>query len=309
MGTAEGVDYAWARPDPSVLAARGKRFAVRYLSYSTTGKNLTRGEAEALWREGVWTVLVWEATTDAPLGGFVRGAVHATEAVEQARRLGAPSNVVIYFAVDFNPTTAQLSTINAYFDGVCSVIPWSRVGVYGGLKTIVAAKSQAWARFLWQTYAWSGGVWHGAAHARQYKNGVTIDGADCDLDLAMVDYIGQWNGEGIVPDWEETDMRIDQWEYLNNLGKTVRSMADGEDFAPQVQAAGEVLVKADNLDLGPYWERVAKKAAGMVTLSTEDLDAIATRVVVALRGEILSALAALAEGKAGAADSSAASGS
>ena len=44
-GPRYGVDYSWARPKPSDLYAQGYTFAARYLSYDTTGKNLTAAEA------------------------------------------------------------------------------------------------------------------------------------------------------------------------------------------------------------------------------------------------------------------------
>src|SRR5262245_38118081 len=56
---AKGVDYSWARPSPSGLYAEGYRFAARYLSYDTTGKNLSAAEAEALWAAGVDIVANW----------------------------------------------------------------------------------------------------------------------------------------------------------------------------------------------------------------------------------------------------------
>jgi hypothetical protein len=61
-----GVDYAWGRPSVSSLKNAGVKFAARYLSYDTTGKNLTRSEAAALSRAGIWIVVVWESIASAP---------------------------------------------------------------------------------------------------------------------------------------------------------------------------------------------------------------------------------------------------
>src|SRR5262245_42064334 len=41
-----GLDYAWSRPSsPQALRSAGYSFVARYLSYDTTGKNLSAGEA------------------------------------------------------------------------------------------------------------------------------------------------------------------------------------------------------------------------------------------------------------------------
>src|SRR5690348_1179506 len=55
-----GVDYSWARPSPAHLKAEGYHFAARYLSYDTTGKNITAAEANALRAAGIDVVSNWE---------------------------------------------------------------------------------------------------------------------------------------------------------------------------------------------------------------------------------------------------------
>src|SRR5437764_7148845 len=70
---AKGVDYAWSRPSPNGLHNEGYTFAARYLSHDTSGKNISAGEAAALWSAGVDTVVVWESTATAVLGGHAQG--------------------------------------------------------------------------------------------------------------------------------------------------------------------------------------------------------------------------------------------
>ncbi|HEY8482571.1 MAG TPA: glycoside hydrolase domain-containing protein, partial [Spirillospora sp.] len=57
-----GVDYSWGRPGVAALKRAGVKFVCRYLSHDTTGKNLTRAEAEELSDAGTWLVVVWQTT-------------------------------------------------------------------------------------------------------------------------------------------------------------------------------------------------------------------------------------------------------
>src|SRR5262245_38781806 len=87
-----GVDYSWARPSPTTLHAQGYSFAVRYLSYDTTGKNLSRAEATALINAGLDVVSNWEQSAMDALSGYSRGASDARSADQQALANGAPAS-------------------------------------------------------------------------------------------------------------------------------------------------------------------------------------------------------------------------
>lgn len=192
-----GVDYSWARPSPTKLKAEGYTFAARYLSHTTTGKNLTLSEANALWAAGVDVVVVWEQSATTALGGFAQGASDAKAAEAQAAANGMPKGRPIYSAVDFDAQPSQQSVINAYFDGVASVIGVSRTGAYGGyylIQRLFNAKKIAWG---WQTYAWSYGNWDSRAQVRQVKNGITAGGSTscCDKDEAVAVDFGQWHAK------------------------------------------------------------------------------------------------------------------
>src|SRR5690348_5167768 len=56
----KGLDYSWGRQRPAVVKAAGYTFVCRYLSWHTTGKKLTPGEAEALIGAGIDDVCNWE---------------------------------------------------------------------------------------------------------------------------------------------------------------------------------------------------------------------------------------------------------
>lgn len=199
LTTARGVDYAWGRPSPHVLHSDGYTFAARYLSYDTTGKNLSESEAKALHAAGVDVVVVWEWGVQDVLKGYGEGVAEAKEAEKQALADGMPPNRPIYFAIDFDAQANEQAATDAYFDGVASVIGRARTGAYAGyyeIKRLFDAGKIAWG---WQTYAWSYGHWDSRAQLRQFKNGVTIDGVDSDLDNAVANDFGQWNHGGNNP--------------------------------------------------------------------------------------------------------------
>ncbi|GAA4105911.1 DUF1906 domain-containing protein [Actinomadura miaoliensis] len=201
-----GVDYAWGRPGPDALKKAGARFVCRYLSHDTSGKNLTRAEADQLSRAGLWLVVVWETTARRALSGRSGGAADARDAAKQAANCGMPEDRPIYFAVDFDASASQQAAVNAYLDGAASVIGRDRVGLYAGYGPTKRALDAGKARWAWQTYAWSGGKWDARAHIQQYSNDHKINGVGVDYDRAMKDDYGQWRvgvspGEDDMPDY------------------------------------------------------------------------------------------------------------
>jgi hypothetical protein len=184
-----GVDYSFARPSPASIRAAGFTFVARYLSYEPA-KNLSAAEADSLIAAGLTVVCNWEDGATNALSGYGQGVSDATAAAAQARADGQPTTRPIYFSVDFDADSGQLDTIEAYFEGVASVIGVSRTGVYGGyyiVHSLFDAGKVAWG---WQTYAWSYGSWDSRAQFRQIENG--IDGDEEDEDEAVVGDFGQW---------------------------------------------------------------------------------------------------------------------
>lgn len=191
--TIPGVDYAWSHPGGAALHAAGKQFAARYLSHDAT-KNLTRTEANDLAAHGIWSVVVWETTAQRAGAGRAAGIADAQEAARQATAAGMPGGRPIYFAVDYDATP---SAVDAYFQGVGSVLGAARVGVYGGYAVVKHCLDTGLARWAWQTPAWSGGKWEARAHIRQGAQ-TRINGVSVDLDTATVADYGQWQ-PGVVP--------------------------------------------------------------------------------------------------------------
>jgi hypothetical protein len=192
LGVARGVDYAWSRPSPHGLKADGYGFVARYLSYDTTGKTLTKGEAEELTGAGLDIVCNWEESGTAALDGYSQGRSDAAAAAKQAKNVGMPGDRPIYFSVDFDAQASQQGTINAYFDGVASVIGRDRTGAYGGYYLVDRLFNDGKIKWAWQAYAWSSGHWDGRAQMRQTLNDQEVAGGSVDLDVAIKSDYGQW---------------------------------------------------------------------------------------------------------------------
>lgn len=220
-----GVDYAWGRPGVSALRRAGAKFACRYLSHDTTGKNLTRGEADDLSDAGIWVVVVWESTAQRPLAGRSAGVADARDAAAQAEACGMPGDRPIYFAADWDASASQQDEINAYLDGAASVIGRDRVGLYAGYGPTKRAFDAGKIAYGWQTYAWSGGRWDARAQLQQYSNDHTINGVGVDYDRAVKSDYGQWrvgvSPEGVddMPDYvsvgTDTEQQIPAGKWTN----------------------------------------------------------------------------------------------
>jgi MYXO-CTERM domain-containing protein len=199
--TATGVDYSFARPSPSGLHAEGYTFACRYLSPPPNSKNLSQSEAQQLWAAGVDIVANFEEGATNALNGQSQGVTDANVADSQSQADGIPTGRPIYFSVDFDAQSTDFAAIDAYFDGVASVIGVGRTGAYGGYAVIQHLFDVGKIRWGWQTYAWSNGAWDSRAQLRQVQNDITAagDSACCDEDQAWAADFGQWHASSSDP--------------------------------------------------------------------------------------------------------------
>lgn len=196
--TIEGVDFAFSQPSASALAAAGKKFACRYGGPGSAAKHLSAAEMTALKSKGIEVVANAEGAARG-FTGTAAGRTWAQQALAHFKALGMPDDRPIYFSVDWDAGSHDWAGIDAALKAAAAVLGGvSRVGVYGSYDTIAHCASAGTARWFWQTYAWSHGQWHPKAHIQQYRNGVTIGGADCDLDRAMAADFGQWGGDSDV---------------------------------------------------------------------------------------------------------------
>lgn len=188
-----GIDIAWGNPDLTRLKSAGFSFIVRYYSYDPS-KDINRVDAEDMSHHGFDCVTVWESTGMTPLRGYHQGVLDAKKANELANQVGQPHNSPIYFAADFdlNSYLGAQNNIVDYFRGCKDVLGSHRVGVYGGLDTVKLIHLRNEAAFLWQTLAWSKGVWYPHAQLRQTKVDEKIANVQADIDIAVASNFGQW---------------------------------------------------------------------------------------------------------------------
>src|SRR5262249_15337126 len=129
------------------------------------------------------------------LDGYGKGVSQAQAADSQAQSVGQPAGRPIYFAIDFDAQPSQQGVIDAYFDGVASVIGVDRTGVYAGYGPVSRLFDNGKISWAWQTYAWSYGNWDSRAQLRQIQNDIG-PGGEMDLDQSMVGDFGQWGPSG-----------------------------------------------------------------------------------------------------------------
>ena len=191
---AEGIDYSWARPGGSAIASAGKTFIMRYLyPDGQGGKGLDLSEVQDARANGLLIGTVFESSGNRALSGFAGGQIDAHTAVAQLSDLGM-ADTVVYLAVDFDPTAAQLVVIGQYLDGAASVLGKDKTGGYGAFSVIDQLCGGVHADYGWQTYAWSHGLVSANANVYQYLNGQTLNGGGVDLCRNLKDDFGAFGG-------------------------------------------------------------------------------------------------------------------
>lgn len=197
---AEGVDYSstnganWTQL-AAALRAAGKSFVGRYAvtDKSPGGRGITAAEYQAMKAAGIEVFCYWEATTSWMLGGWDAGVRAAQNAVANLRAAGLPLDMPVYYSHDIEPDPAHYGAVDQCLRGAASVVGFGAVGLYGGYGIIAhVAEVSHTAPWFCQTYAWSGGRLHPAAHLHQYDNYDNyINGTDVDLVAALKPHYGQ----------------------------------------------------------------------------------------------------------------------
>jgi len=192
----EGVDYSFSRPDLNCLKSKGKKFVLRYLSYVDGGKNLSKSEAQAIQGAGLGLCSNWENSAGDAKGGYNAGVEYAREADKQHKACGGPPEAPIYFSVDWDASSSEISgPVSDYFRGIASVVGLARTGAYGSYACIDYLFDHGLITYGWQTYAWSNGKWDSRAHIRQYSNNHEMCSGTVDYNQAMTDQYGQWGAQ------------------------------------------------------------------------------------------------------------------
>ena len=179
--TLQGVDYSSGHMSAATAKKYGLSFVCRYVSSPGAAKNLTKAEIADWQANGIGIVVVFEQGANNPLGGASQGKKDANAAQVQLDALGI-SNAPIYFAVDFDVTTAQMTIIDGYLSAACGVVGMTRMGVYGSLAMVGHALDNGLVTYAWQTYAWSHKKLDNRTHIYQYSNDQKVGGLDVDLD-------------------------------------------------------------------------------------------------------------------------------
>lgn len=197
------LDYSFARFSGAQVHNLGAMAVCRYLTVVTpdsSGKLLTRAEAEGLSAAGIGIVSVFEFAAKDALGGYHKGKEYAALAHNQHTAAGGPHGRPIYFAVDFDvpdyashlPNTpehahAKLGPIAEYFRGINDALGAHWTGGYGGYWAIKRLFEAGLITFGWQTVAWSGGQRY--PRAALYQTGFH---GSYDVSFADVADFGQW---------------------------------------------------------------------------------------------------------------------
>lgn len=172
------------------LRRQGIDFVMRYYSHNTA-KNLGADEARALAAAGLRVGAVWEsAGTHAGYFSRNQGQSDGAGALALARAVGQPLGSSIYFAVDYDPTQADLEgPVADYFAGVTSTLGSGyRLGVYGSGMCcgFLLDHGQADCSWLSQSTGFAGSK--AFAQARRYDliqalpKTIAVDGGVLDID-------------------------------------------------------------------------------------------------------------------------------
>ena len=194
--TRYGVDYSMTDVDwPTYFAAlkaSGRDFIGRYLPWKGSAwRQVTSAELKAAADAGV-DYLFWFEDSDnhfrARDGGFAAGAADGQQALLSLASLSLPATTPVYFTVDF--PCSDGSQIDAYFQGVNSVLPVSQIGAYGNYTTIDWLYQHGLATYFCESDAWPEPQgWHPQAQMHQYTNSYHIGGVSVDrLTVTAADF-------------------------------------------------------------------------------------------------------------------------
>jgi len=203
-----GCDDELSAPSVAELQSGGYKFVGRFFN-GDPKTTLSASELKPLMSVGIDVVLGWEGsspeakslaavcttpacTTTLYALALKDGTADARNALNQATALGVPQNRPIYFAINIDPTTAQLPAIEQYFTGVRTVLNPDRIGVFGDYDLVEDLLGKNLVTWAWQTSEFSSGKWASGAHLRQVETGVGAGNAlNKDESDGAVDF-GQW---------------------------------------------------------------------------------------------------------------------
>lgn len=275
------VDDAYVTLTPAQLASAGYSGIIGYVSENDLGKNITANQVKQFRAAGLDVGFVYEYYVSSPVLGEHEGILNATVAASQMKKLGVPPGVACYTALDRNFPGTVLPTIARYVYGFNAVMYANnyRSGLYGGYDQLLYMRDNGYSGLLWQTYAWSRGLWLPGLALRQVQNGIMIAGDDVDKDVVMVSDWGQWRAgaspvkpsgrDSVITHWHtvrrgDTGQQVmDAQGLLIAHGLTVSTSPNHPDgfFGPMTEAATRLLQRrfgiTDDGAFGPHTLSVA----------------------------------------------------
>lgn len=158
MNVVYGTDYSERELAPHELdhLHQGNiRFLIRYIGFPHNTKCISHypGAYAKHVQAGRLVLLVHEIGTSDPRRGHAGGEADATRALGDARSVGYPDHLPIFFSadgwLDAHHPPIPLATAMAYLDGAAKILGRDRVGAYGFRDFITNAKKGGHARWFW----------------------------------------------------------------------------------------------------------------------------------------------------------------
>lgn len=197
----KGVDCAFPAPatgaDIAIAIVDGQHpsYIGRYLGYpGVPGKQLTKTEVLDYLKNKLCIQCFFEVGTGEWKQGFARGIQHGTWARDALTALGAPNNVVVFFAIDTDTYPSDYDEIFAYLEGAASVLGFDRTGVYGEADVIDVCVYGGYAKQGVQCQAWSGNRVSELADYYQHARYVYIKGVAMDVQTSRT-LAGTWGAK------------------------------------------------------------------------------------------------------------------
>lgn len=194
MSVVYGTDYSERELSPSELDHFHQyniRFLIRYIGWPGNPKCISHypGAYQKHVNAGRLVLLVNENGNADQGTGYQGGAADAKRALSDARSIGYPEHLPIFFSADgwLDAEHIHLPTAMSYLDGAASIMGRPRTGAYGFRDFITNAKAGGHARWLW--LAGSAPTDHEVAqgwpHFYQWNNGqIKFGEMPADLDWA-----------------------------------------------------------------------------------------------------------------------------
>ena len=192
MNVTFGADYSERELSPHELdqfKEHDIRFLGRYIGFPDRTKSISHfpGAYERHVKAGRLVLLFFEDGAEDFLGGHDKGVENAKKALADARRIGYPDSLPIFFAADSHMAADVVPTAMAYLDGAASIMGKKRTGAYGFREFIGAARLGGHAQWFWLTGTrpTDREVRHGITHIYQSNEGqINIAGVTADLNEA-----------------------------------------------------------------------------------------------------------------------------